>query len=198
MDVERMLQAWEAELKHRRGADFRIEAAIGIASCLSQMGRHQEALAKLDEFAPRKPAPQVMATWLNCRAYLLAMLDRPQEALAHLEDAVVLVDTSTAAGRSLAGCISGTRGIALLRLGAVQEAETFLLRAFDLGKEAMAAEGAGGPVAEQERLLAAERWYWLAEIASRLGQADEARRRWLLASAAEGPFAARAVVLLRS
>ena len=118
MDVEKLLRAWEAELRHRRGADFRLEAAIGVASCLSALGRHDDALAKLDAFAPSKPAPQLLATWLNCRAYVLTMLNRADEALACLDDAAILVDTSSPSGQSLSGCISGTRGIALFHLEA--------------------------------------------------------------------------------
>jgi tetratricopeptide (TPR) repeat protein len=193
MNLDDVLRGWEAELRHRRGEDYRLEAALGVSWCLSTMGKHSEALAKLDEFAPKRPSPELMAAWLNSRAYELAMLDRAEEALAHLDDGDLLVDDKTPAGQSLAGCIAGTRGIALLRLGRLQEAESLLLRAMDLGTSAVAREArAGGPVAQQERGLAAERWYWLSEIAERLGQPDEARRRLKLAAAAEGPYATRA------
>jgi tetratricopeptide (TPR) repeat protein len=192
-DVETSLRAWEAELRHRVGADYRLEAAIGVAACLSAREQHEEALAKLDELSPKKPSPNLLASWLNSRAYELAMLDRAAEALPCLDDAAIVVDASTPAGQSLAGCISGTRGIALFHLGRFEEAERHLLQAFATGKEAAAAEDRrGGAVAEQERWLEAERWYWLAEIATALGHADEGRRRYQLASEGDGRFARRA------
>jgi tetratricopeptide (TPR) repeat protein len=197
-DIETSLRAWEAELRHRVGADFRLEAAIGVAGCLSALERHEEALAKLDEFPPRKPSPNLLAMWLNNRAYQLTMLNRASEALPCLDDAAIVVDGSTPKGQTLAGCISGTRGIALFHLGSFAEAETCLLQAFAMGEEAVAAEDRrGGPVAEQERWLAAERWYWLAEIASALGHTDEARRRYQRASEGQGRFAARARAVLK-
>jgi tetratricopeptide (TPR) repeat protein len=193
MDLDDLLARCEAELRHRRGNDYKLEAAIGVAWCLSQMGRHSEALTRLNEFAPTRPSPRLMAAWLNANAYELTMLDRASEALVHLDDAAVVVDDQTPDGKSLAGCIAGTRGIALLHLARLQEAESWLLQALEIGAAAVAAEGrSDGPVAQQERILAAERYYWLSEIADRQGQPDEARRRLEMAAAAEGPYAARA------
>jgi tetratricopeptide (TPR) repeat protein len=192
-DAERALEVWEAELRHRRGEDFRLEAALGVASCLSALGRYEEALARLDGFAPRKPTPYLLAHWLNNRGYLLTMVGRADEALRGLEEAALVVDTTTPAGQSLAGCISGTRGIALLHRGDLREGEELLLRALAIGKEAAAAEGRrDGPIALQEEGLAVQRWYWLGECAKRLGDEQEARRRFELAAAGDGPFAERA------
>src|SRR5256885_736927 len=45
--------------------------------------------------------------------------------------AALVVDSSTADGHSLAGCITGTRGIVLLHRGRFQEAQDLLLRAIE-------------------------------------------------------------------
>jgi len=194
---EKLLKVWEGELRHRRGADYRLEAALAVSTCLSAMGKHEEALAKLDEFAPKRPSPALMGAWLNGRAYQLTMLGRAEAALSHLEDAVVLADEETPAGRSLAGCIAGTRGIAMLRLGRLAEAETLLQQALEIGSSAVAAEDwENGPVSQQERFLESERWYWLAEVAERQGQAEEAERRLKRAAEARGPYANRAAAQL--
>jgi tetratricopeptide (TPR) repeat protein len=193
MNLEEQLRVWEAELRHRRGDDFRLEAALSIASCLSAMGRHEEAFKRLEAFAPKRPSPNLMAQWLSSRAYLLTMMGRADEALVHLDDAGVVVDDTTTTGRLLAGCIAGTRGIAELHLGRLQDAEGNLLRALEIGDEAVAADRRpDGIVARQQRALAGERWFWLAEIANRRGDLREAARRLELAAEAEGPFADRA------
>jgi tetratricopeptide (TPR) repeat protein len=193
MDVNSLLLHWEAELRHRVGRDYRLEAALGVSWCLSSMGRHSEALEKLDAFAPKRPSPELLALWLNSRAYELTMLGRAEEALIHLDDAATVAGQETAAGQCLTGCIMGTRGIALLHLGRLREAEDLLLGALDRGRAAAAAEGVGdGPVHQQERFLAGERWFWLSEISERQGRTDEARRRLDLAALAKGPYAERA------
>jgi tetratricopeptide (TPR) repeat protein len=198
VDLDGILSYWNAELRHRVGGNYRLEAALGVAWCLSAMGRHPEALQKLDELAPKRAPPELLTAWLNSRAYQLTMLGRPDEALTHLDDAEVVADRETPMGQCLVGCIMGTRGIALLHLGRIEDAEKLLKGAIDTGRAAIAAEGPeDGPVARQERLLAGERWYWLAEIAHRQGQPDEAQRRFELAATSEGPYAERALARLR-
>jgi hypothetical protein len=128
MDLDELLRRWEAELRHRVGANHRLEAALGVSTCLSAMGRHREALERLEECVPKRPEPALLANWLNCRAYTLTMLNRAAEALVDLDDASVLVDDRQAAGLCLAGCITGTRGIAD-RVGHTGEAEERLRRA---------------------------------------------------------------------
>ena len=197
MDLNGLLLHWQRELRHRVGRDFRLEAALGVSWCLSSMGRHAEALEKLDEFAPKRPSPELLAHWLNSRAYELTMVGRAEEALTLLDDALVVVDSETPAGRSLKGCIMGTRGIALFHLDRLPEAEELLLGALEEGRLAAVAEGAGdGPVHQQERFLAGERWYWLSAISERQGHPTEAHRRLELAALAEGPYAERALARL--
>jgi tetratricopeptide (TPR) repeat protein len=184
---ETHLKSCQAQLRISAGEVARLEAAMNVAYLLGKLQRHSEALATLDGHGPRHPPPQLMARWLNGRAYVLTMLGRAEEALAHTEDAALLVDELTPLGRSLAGCITGTRGIALLHLGRLEEAEGHLMRALEIGQVAAAEEGGrDGYVARGERVLAGERWYWLAEIATRRGHEEEARRRLQTAAAADG------------
>jgi tetratricopeptide (TPR) repeat protein len=185
-EFETSLQFWQARLKTSVGEVARLEAALSVSYYLARLERHAEALATLDRHGPRHPPPQLMADWLNARAYELTALGRAGEALAHLDDAALLVDELTASGRSLAGCIAGTRGIALLHLGRLDEAEAQLLRALGMGQAATREEGRPGPIGRSERVLAGERWYWLAEIAARRGQDEEAHRRLMTAAGADG------------
>jgi tetratricopeptide (TPR) repeat protein len=199
MNAEQMLKAWQAELARHKDGDRRLQAVIGVGTSLSAMGRYVEALAVLDGSPLNRPSPDLMSVWLNNRGYLLAMLNRADEALPHLEDAALLVDARTPAGHQIAGCIVGTRGIALLHLGRLDEAEKELFRALEISREAVAADGnPRGAISRTEGALTAERWYWLAEIARRQDRRDEARRRLKIATAGEGPFAARASASLRT
>jgi tetratricopeptide (TPR) repeat protein len=193
MTTEQVLELWRAEFARRPDGDAKLEAAICVGACLSALGRHAEAFAVLDEVPLTEPHPGLMAMWLNNRAYALVMLDRAHEAIPLLDDAILLPDDQTPFGRSTLGCITGPRGIVLLHLGQLRVAEELLLRALDIGRDAVAEEGKGnGPIAEMEQRLTAERWYWLSDVADRTDRPAEARRRLELAAAAAGPFAERA------
>ena len=187
---ETHLKSYQEQLRISAGEVARLEAAMTVAYLLGKLQRSSEALETLDRYGPRHPPPQLMAQWLNARAYALTMLGRADEALAHVEDAALLVDELTPQGRSLSGCTTGTLGIALLHLGRLEEAEGHLRRALEIGAVAAAEEGRpDGLVARSERFLTGERWYWLAEIAERRGHQEEARRRLQTAAAADGPHA---------
>ena len=161
--------------------------------------RHAEALAALDAIDARDLPPQLMAIWLNNRAYFLALLGRTTEALAQLDDADALLDPRDEEGELDAeqtrGCITGTRGIALHLAGRHKEGEFHLRRALALGDKVIGREGdAGGPRSRAERALAAERWWWLAETYGARG--DSSSRYTCLTQAAGitdgGRFAERA------
>jgi tetratricopeptide (TPR) repeat protein len=197
MTTEGILKYWQATAARQRDGDDKLTAVLGVAACLARLGRHEEVLAELDGATLVQPSPAAMLIWLNNRAYALTLLNRAGEALPLLDDADLLADDSTAWGLSVSACVVGTRGMTLLHLDRLEDAERLLLRALEIGRDAVALENEpSGPVAVAEQQNLAERWYWLAEVARRQDRASEARERLRRAAAAEGPFAARAAVLL--
>ncbi|MCS6912071.1 MAG: hypothetical protein RMK29_20460 [Myxococcales bacterium] len=159
---------------------------INLACALNGLKEHEQALEELDRVCLRHLQPHQIALWLNNRAYTLALLGRPEDALDHLRDAEELLAGDDGLGRDMAllACISGTRGIALLRMGDLDRAEKALQLALQL-------EGEGGawkfdPDVEANPARTAERWWWLSEVARARGQEAEARLR--LERAAAHPF----------
>lgn len=139
-----------------------------------------ESLSDLDEIDTSSFSPYEVAVWLNNRAYVLALLGLTAQAIDSLSDAEELLggdDTEHANDvEMLQACIIGTRGIALLHAGNLDEAETHLQHAYERGVPRLTSEDAG--VRWQEQNLAAERLWWLALIAHKRG--DEGRRLDLL------------------
>jgi hypothetical protein len=145
-----------------------------------------EALSDLDEIDTRTFSPYEVALWLNNRAYVLALLGSTAQAFDSLSDAdELLIGTEESEPAHdvdmLRACIIGTRGIALLHAGKLDEAEAHLQDAFDRGAPHLTSDDAG--VRWQEQNLAAERLWWLGLIAHKRG--DETRRRDLLQRASK-------------
>jgi predicted RNase H-like HicB family nuclease len=110
------------------------------------------------------------------------------EALEHLRDAEELLigieETEPVPAEHvehLASCIIGTRGIALLHGGSLDEAEIHLERALALGTNQL--EKASAYMLPHQQRLAAERLWWLATIAEKRG--DTARRLLCLRQASQ-------------
>ncbi len=157
------------------------------------MEDHDEALYELDQVATAELGVVDVASWLNGRAYVLAMLGRPEEALDHLREAdELLTGEETSARRSsLEACIVGTRGISLFKIGKLEEAEEHLWRALKLGNQARRHTLGEDTVGEQA--LLAERWWWLSEVARARGDEREALLRLRRAGSFSGtPFGLRA------
>lgn len=163
---------------------------INLACALNGLGCYEHALEELDLVVLRHLPPHQVALWLNNRAYTLALLGRPADALSDLGDAEDLLsgDDELMRDPSLLACISGTRGIALYRQGQHEPAERALEMALQLERVAAQRDGE-----EPNPGRTAERWWWLSEIARARGDGEEARVR--LARAAAHPlteFGARA------
>jgi tetratricopeptide (TPR) repeat protein len=164
------------------------------AYVLTSAGRYEEALAALDAIPLRGLSSDQTALWLNNRAYALALMGRSDEALDHLDDAGAIFADGGLEDTQLQSCLHGTRGIALLRSGALDEAEQELRAALELGETLPSpADPSDLASADRERLTA-ERYYWLAEVAVARQQRDEAQACLRLAAELPGtPFGRRAL-----
>lgn len=182
--------AWWRRRRARRELD-RVSSTIGVSSL-------HDALSGLDRIDTSGLTTYEIASWLNNRAYVLALLGSTTEALQHLSDADELLAGSEATDpvtryslEVLASCVIGTRGIALLHAGSLDEAEADLQHAFDRGAPHIGSDDAA--IAHVQQQLAAERLWWLALIAEKRG--DASRRVELLRRAsafAATPFGAKA------
>lgn len=145
----------------------RVSSSIGVSSL-------DDVLSDLDRIDTSGFSHYEIALWLNNRAYVLALLGSTTESLEHLSDADELLAGADEADPSiryavelLASCIAGTRGIALLHAGTLDDAETSLQDAFERGAVYLGSENA--TIVVQQQHLAAERLWWLAVIAEKRG-----------------------------
>lgn len=175
--IVRRINARTAERRRTR-AQWVMHAAI--VDHVEHVGtRHEDAVHALDQVDLHALSPWDIAHWLNARAYALGLMGCTTEALEHLRDAEELLtgieDTEPVPAELvevLASCIIGTRGIALLHGGSLDEAGTHLERALALGASQL--EKASADMLPEQQRLAAERLWWLATIAEKRG--DTAHR----------------------
>jgi tetratricopeptide (TPR) repeat protein len=168
----------------------RVRDAFARSYELSREGRWREALEAIDTVDTRRLNPYGMALWLNNRAYYLAQLARSDEALRQLDQAEPLIDREEPEHKRLYACIVGTRGIALHLGGRHDEAELELRRALAISDAIP--ESAHEQIVAQERSLAGERWWWLAEIARARGDAAAENAALQRSASFDGRFAERA------
>src|SRR5262245_34262952 len=102
MTDEELLRSWQRELARRNDRAGKLQAAVNVSGALVALGQPDEGLAVLDRFTPRAPSAQLMASWLNGRAYCLVMVGRADEGLANAQEAALLVDGTTPYGGMLA------------------------------------------------------------------------------------------------
>lgn len=152
--------------------------------------RHEDAVHALDHVDLHALSPWDIAHWLNARAYVLGLMGCTIEALEHLRDAEELLigieDTEPAPAEHverLAACVIGTRGIALLHGGSLDEAEIHLERALALGASQL--QTASADMLPEQQRVTAERLWWLATIAEKRG--DTAQRLRCLRHASQFP-----------
>lgn len=184
-----MIKRWRRN--RARQAFWRASSRIGQAPL-------EEVLRELDQVDVRDFSPFDVALWLNNRAYVLALQGCTPEALAHLRDAEELLigveDPELLIRHEpelLVSCIIGTRGIALLHGGSIDEAEVHLDDALALGMRHL--ESHDAEFAYVQRFLAAERLWWLAMIAEKRGDAEHRMERLRRASEfAETPYGEKA------
>jgi tetratricopeptide (TPR) repeat protein len=121
--------------------ETRASVRVSLAACALGMDDYERALAVLDRQDPGELADALRAAWLNNRAYALVRAERDaREALSQSETAISL--------RPDVAGFRHTRGIALLRLGRLDEA----IRELDGLWSAIAGD-------ERGHLLEAERCY---------------------------------------
>jgi tetratricopeptide (TPR) repeat protein len=192
-DYAPLVQDYRNLLKRDLPASFEPKVRMVLSWLLCCMDDHDEALYELDQVAVDGLAVPDVASWLNGRAYVLAMLGRPNDALEHLADADDLMagEAQSPRNASLGACILGTRGIALFKLGRLEEAEALLERALKIANQSRRHHLGEDAVGEQA--LAAERWWWLSEIARARGDGREAQLRLRRAASFSGtPFGLKA------
>lgn len=114
---------------------------------------------------------------------MLALLGSTTEALEHLTDAAELMaglhETESCTHYDhdlLCACIIGTRGIALVVAGSLDEAERQLRDAYERGTPHL--ESTDAVIVFEQQHLAAEQLWWMASIAEKRG--DTTRRIDLL------------------
>ncbi|HEX3480324.1 MAG TPA: hypothetical protein VHT91_35140 [Kofleriaceae bacterium] len=177
-----MIGRWITRRRNARTAErrrARAQWAMNEAIVEHVVTRHEDAVHALDDVDIHALSPWDIAHWLNARAYVLGLMGCTTEALEHLRDAEELLigieDTEPVPAElveRLAACIIGTRGIALLHGGSLDEAEIHLERALALGAGHL--QTAGADLLPGQQRLAAERLWWLAMIAEKRG--DTAQR----------------------
>lgn len=157
---------------------------INLACALNGLSEHAQALEELDRIDLSQLLPAEVALWLNNRAYTLVFLGQPTDALDNLVDADELLagDDGLSRDGQLVACISGTRGIAQLHLSQLDEAEKSLQLALHKDEEGQAQQF--DPEAQTDSVRAAERWFWLGEVARKRGEPGIARKRYERAAAA--------------
>jgi tetratricopeptide (TPR) repeat protein len=168
-DYDGLAAHFRRVLERRLPARTKQAVRIFLANALISARRLDEAVDELDRVSLKDlGTPGEVAMWLNNRAYALALLGRPEEALEHLDDArdLLLDPDGENNDGELRACLTGNRGIALLGAGRLEEAEATFRRARD---EALARPG--GATEEFE----AEYEFWLSELARLRGQGEAQR-----------------------
>jgi hypothetical protein len=128
----------------------------------------EQSIAELDALDLRNASAFEIALWLNNRAYALAQTGSSGLALEHLVEAEELLEGEDAHLQDfLYSCIIGTRGIAQLHAGLLNDADANLERALALDLPAI--DDADEHIAFNARHLTAERLWWLAVIAEKRG-----------------------------
>jgi ATP/maltotriose-dependent transcriptional regulator MalT len=157
-------------------------APLRDAYLLMLRDQPEQAIEMLDSIDTRTLDPKTLTTWLNFKAFALALAGRSDEALDVLDDLQSLADANDAIMQL---CLVGNRGVAHLYGGRLALAAQLL----DDTEAAAQALAQTHPDYVPEAL--AETWWWRAEIARR--QEDEPRRKACLQRAAEAGRSAYAV-----